>query len=231
MRTSYLPALKINHWHSGISLIFLIFAYGCGREPVSPAISAPIKAALKAHYNYRMGSYWIYRDSATGTTDSFVVTNVASGSASGGNVQSVYRNALMDYITIAIADYSLSNPGLPPAQWKWTLQQNGLVLQTPVYYNPLFFYPITLGDIEAYQNYQQESDNYYVEKFLFSDTVNGVADSEYIINHFDTSSFTSTFHRDTYYISDSIGIVRMTLYHPANSVNVNWKLLRYSITK
>jgi hypothetical protein len=138
----------------------------------------------------------------------------------------------MDYVTLTVADFNIANSIVAPAAWKLTLQQNVAVLQTPFYYFPLFFYPVKLGDIQSYLNHQDEEDSYSVESYYYGNAINGNTYSDlYIIDHVTAPNLTTGMHLDRYYISDSIGIVKMSLNHPGNSVNVVWELQRCKVIK
>ena len=53
------------------ALAVCLSALSCIKE--KKIVYVPVDADLQAHYNFKPGSYWIYRDSATAVEDSFVV--------------------------------------------------------------------------------------------------------------------------------------------------------------
>ena len=71
-------------------LLLLIAANSCIKE--KKKVFVPVDTDLKAHYDFKVGSYWIYRDSATGVEDSFVVTERSTDSSQSGDyyLQSIY---------------------------------------------------------------------------------------------------------------------------------------------
>ncbi len=56
-------------------LIVLSCVVGCKKKT---KITHPVDAETKSHFSFKVGTYWIYRDSATGIVDSFQVSSTGS---------------------------------------------------------------------------------------------------------------------------------------------------------
>ncbi|NDC43290.1 MAG: hypothetical protein EBZ77_17370, partial [Chitinophagia bacterium] len=86
-------------------LLLLLLTAGIGaaiqgcKDPCSKGIKH-ISDDLLSHYNYKTGTYWIYRDSATGTTDSVYV--------SGADAATQCYDA--EYVTLQLSGRYLFSP-------------------------------------------------------------------------------------------------------------------------
>jgi hypothetical protein len=68
----------IKRLHNLIWIFLLLYAMsGCKKKTDSIAVSADVRK----YFCYKQGSYWIYRDSLSGETDSFAVTNSSTKAA------------------------------------------------------------------------------------------------------------------------------------------------------
>ena len=76
------------------ALAVCLSALSCIKE--KKIVYVPVDADLQAHYNFKPGSYWIYRDSATAVEDSFVVTEYHVDTIPGqlGNNKTYYNITL-----------------------------------------------------------------------------------------------------------------------------------------
>ena len=66
-----------------LSILCAVVLFGCTR---SKSVNTPVNSDLIASFNYKPGTYWIYRDSISGEIDSFFVrSNTAETSYLNGN--------------------------------------------------------------------------------------------------------------------------------------------------
>ena len=78
---------------------------------------------LKNYFDYKVGSYWLYRDTVSGATDSFEVYSYVDDTAKLADVST-------ETVTISMIDYTISNSALiDSAEWDYTLQQNNCNLR------------------------------------------------------------------------------------------------------
>ena len=209
-----------------------LFAISCDKNYPNVPTPIAIDSNLAKYYNYKPGTYWIYKDSISGRVDSFATISNSSGAANGGNTQSIFVNAYMNYISIVVNDYNTNSPNIVNAQWKWTLLEKAANLEMPGFYSALFLYPMTKGDVESYFNYNNVLDEYFVPNIFPTAMINGNNYSNVaLINHYDTLKSSPSQFIDRYYINDSIGIIKMKLFHPLDSVNFIWELQRCSIVR
>ncbi len=182
---------------------------------------------MKAAFNYQKGSYWIYKDSLTGKEDSFSVTYVEAFS-------SETDNSVTDYIHITITEFNLST-FTDTTVWELSMAGNtiGLNWNEPRFnaitnYLPFLNYPFTKGLVLDGADNTGIVTNIFTVYNLNQITFNTVAQ----IN--DTLTFTKpTYYHysDWFYFNDSVGIVKMSLNHPQDSINKVWELERWKIIK
>ena len=127
-------------------LVFIIVA-ACNKNNER---HIPIDADVLANFNYKSGSYWIYRDSLSGQVDSFYVTYNA------GNVPMDINGVIFDMVSFYVSQTNISSiPGNDTITWLFGLTTNyvSLMLQigktgqpTDVVEFPTFItYPFVLG--------------------------------------------------------------------------------------
>jgi hypothetical protein len=211
-------------------LLVIIALFGCKKKENHQTIDADIIA----NFNYKPGTYWIYKDSLSGREDSFYVT-------SNTGTQSINNNdTWIDDIGIFISEKSTNSSSLDSAKWVIGLYSNYLSLQWQVIKNnktideityPVFItYPFVKGPPTSKQgggmigfanvanifpNYAQNGQNYY-----------NVAQ----LNQYYTL-ITAKNYNDWFYINESIGIIKMSLDHPNDTIKRVWEIERWKIVK
>jgi hypothetical protein len=132
-----------NYYMKNITFVVIMLAglHSC-RKPIT---HYPINASLKAAFNYKVGSYWIYRDSISGMIDSFYVTdNTYSNGTSPGDSYSI------EQIEIRISEKNISPIPVSPVVYFWDYNYVANILEMTFYflnnyrptaYNPLVNYP------------------------------------------------------------------------------------------
>src|ERR1039457_5726431 len=96
-----------------LAIILLLLFEGCGKKSSN---STPVDATLKKYFSYKVGTYWIYRDSLRGEIDSFVVLSDNNGSAS-------TNGPGVDYEMERIARY-INNINIDSLGCIWKLETN-----------------------------------------------------------------------------------------------------------
>lgn len=195
------------------SILALLF-FSCHKS--YPSKSRKIVTNLKNYYNFKPGSYWIYKDSVTGQTDSFAVTKNDSGSASYPVV------GLCDYIDIHFTEYTTAAINLNIDDWQFLLDE---IYVSPLLGTPLFSYP----NVKT-KTFPHASDVCTVTDVLHNYTIEGKTfDSVAEINHTDRGN-----SYDHYvYACDEVGIVKMRkkTFSPGDTTLTVWELQRYHIVK
>jgi len=190
---------------------------------------------IDMHFNYKPGSYWIYRDSATGRTDSFFVR-------SNYYFKLDAKGKTYNYHFISVADYNVDGTNPKDSSfWQYSYNGNKVIVdyyygrngygwKNDITYDPLFLYPFLLGD-----NYS----NFDTVRVTGIDSVMMIGGQLYYnvaqvhqFLHIDSSAGRGlTYIDDRFSVSDSVGIVKMQLYHPFDTVNHIWELQRYNVMK
>ncbi len=209
--------------------------HACKKDSVQ---NTPINPALQAAFNYKPGTFWIYKDSISGLVDSFFVTNNYTNKVSQSSTYTY------DEIGIDITQYSISPVRNTDTQyWVYYYAGNNITML----YNEK-----RGGNTIIEYNYSPIVNYPFVNPISF--TGNGLylaidTSTIYLLNSFSVSSqsFTNVAlvnHRGTqpqhnlipqfsfsdwFYICPEAGIVKMRLYHPEDSLYRVWELQRYNI--
>jgi hypothetical protein len=198
-------------------IIFLIgFLVSC--KKIDHTVPNSIDAGLKTHFDYKPGTYWVYRDSITGGIDSFVTVSRDSGVS---GYLPLYGKNPASFVNILINGYPTSSA--LHDKWTWSLQNNGIFVTMPDFAAPLFYYPFSIGKGDW------AGDAYNVTEIqkrlvINTDTFMNVA----VINH---SKFGEVYD-DWFYINDQVGIIKMkfTNYNDSTTNRI-WELQRYKIIR
>jgi hypothetical protein len=188
------------------------------------------------HFNYKPGSYWVYRDSLNERVDSFFVRN-------NYYIKQQEAYAIYNYHFITIIEYNVdgSNPA-DSASWVLSFRGNKVLLdyqygrngygwKNNITYDPLFQYPYLYGDNNSSNDTTRVTgvDSVF---YVSGQPYNVVAH----VQHFNHLALAGVSHGLTYIddrfdVSDSIGIVKMKIFHPYDSVNHVWELQRFNVMK
>lgn len=215
----------------GILIIVIAIAVlSCNKKDSQQHIT--IDSDIIANFDYKVGSYWIYKDSISGQVDSFYVYQ-------NNGIGSIDDNGtLVDGIGIYLNQEKISGPGVADTiKWVFDLESNfialGLTLTRfgqivdQISFPVFISYPFSLGHpsgnhkgisggnvTEILSKYLLNGNSYdSVAVLIYNGNVNG-----YPIN-------------DTYFINDKIGIVKMSLNHINGSVMRVWELQYSNVIK
>jgi len=187
-----------------------------------------------ANFNYKVGTYWIYRDSLSGQVDSFYVSD------NGGIVSSDQNGILLDAIGMIIRQKNISTvPGDDTIEWDVSLISNYLSLQLQIGKSgqptddiefPTFItYPFALGQPTP-KGWGGTSGGANVISILSSYTLNARTYTNVAVLDIINSSPQYNFN-DQFFISAEAGIVKMKLNHFNDGLLRKWELLRYKIVR
>ena len=199
--------------------------HGCHKNTKQ---NIPINAELKAAFNYKPGTYWIYKDSVSGMVDSFYV---------GSNVLTVGESPI-DYLDILIAEENIF-PGSPNSKkyyWEYIYQSDVINVVfsflgniSPIRYDNFINYPFQQTIHGLSQGYEGDPDTSFVN-LLSAYTHNGITYNNVAqIRHYVTAPIVA--YNDLFYLSADVGFIKMNLKHPLDTLYRVWELQRYNIVK
>lgn len=195
----------------------LILYIGCSKSETH----FPVDPYLINNFNYKPGTYWVYKDSLSGVEDSFFVTKNSP------NSQPLTRNSstYVDAIIIDGLQYNSSN--MKVAKWSMSLggASIGWYYKGSVTYSyKLISTPFVTGIIDT-----SEKDSAYVISVDGNYTINGESYSGVAkYRHFcDANNYYPRFD-DTYYLNSQVGIIKMDINHDTHKI---WELQRSKIVK
>jgi len=193
---------------------------------------ATIDESLKAHFNYKVGSYWIYKDSISGQEDSFYVTNNVFSSSQ------VSDEEISDGININIVQKDIYLNTNDTVSWLLQLNSNVLSLSWTdpesvdlrgklMQYSPFVMYPFKITAYGGINNVSGSVTNILSNYSINGNSFYNVAQiHDTLINNVTAYTFS-----DWFYLSDSIGIVKMRINHPPDTINRVWEIERWNIVK
>ncbi len=207
-----------------------------------------ISDALRADFNFKQGSYWIYRDSLTGTIDSVVVSQNVAGTNS-TTPHNPSEAVHSDYIDMTLTNYPVTSVYLSSDTINWSLQltSGGMTLpytqySTGLYTNVVlpdngimsfnvpypFIYPNSsdnchIDSITVLQNFLLNSVNYPTVGVRYKASFGCIYTPHY--------SLPVLSYSDQVYLCPKVGIIKMCINHPLDSVYRVWELVRYHIVK
>jgi len=205
--------------------------YSCKKNSGIPHYT--IDADLKTAFDFKPGTYWIYRDSISGRVDSFAVrTNTFSTPTIAGNYSfDIIKITMTEYIGGSSADTSGWQINLfancEEIIWFNNINFNG---QEYIDLNPMFSFPFKLGlplinfGIPSGE-YNGIITNIYSNYIVNSINYNSIAEINF---NYANGKFNSI---DWFYECANIGIIKMRLYDSYYSVNKVWELQTYYIVK
>jgi hypothetical protein len=220
---------------TALFFLIIITLFACKKKPDNNVIH--INGALKAAFNFQPGTYWIYKDSLTGIMDSFFVTK---------NTYFTTTNYpyTIESIGINISEYDYHITSLIDTQW-WSFSyqsnmfdlryQENKVFAGEIDYFPLINYPFsdTLSTCAGCIVRGQYGQNNVISIFNFfvvnGQTFENVVEVFHTVNLAPFENYGQYNASDLFYICPNIGIIKMSLNHPQDSINRVWELQRYSI--
>lgn len=193
----------------------LIVTY-CNCSKTKPTTVA-INNALKANYNFQPGSYWIYKDTVSGETDSFVVmSNEFQNYPAELNADLNY-----DYINININEYK-GPMHADTTLWGLVLHGNYISFGTS-YVDNYCTYPFVVGEIKQDYNSNGSFTSYALNLY-----------TPYTINNLSFDSVlevrcVSDTINDTFFVTNNALMARMVIND--NVGDRVYELLRYHIIR
>ena len=219
-------------------LPILILAVGmasCKKDKAQPNVT-PIEKDLKASFGYKVGSYWIYKDSVSGTTDSAYVTNVHLDTFYPGCVIFKDESKLEGmYITVAVNN-SVAGDG---ERWNFFMKDSTFSVSM---FNSrdsvenqlnltLFKYPFVTGATGSQSGCVLYFDNGTVADIIPVVSLNGESYQNSARSAHTLSPGGSGGYNDCFYVNASAGIVKLVFDHPSVAVHRVLELQRYHLVR
>ena len=213
----------------------LIIMVACSKEPEFKSVY--IDPALKAKYNFKKGSYWIYKDSISGRIDSFYLLQTDNLYPPSISHQRQLNESLDIYIVQKIGSTSINDS----IRWEIAVEARDKLLPSisAVYFRKMvdtsiafynFYTSNLLSNQPVIYNYKNNSsggsmkltDNYY----LLGNVYNNVAEI-----HF--GNVANSKNDCAYYFNDSVGYIKMNIHNEdtRNTINEVWELQRWHVIK
>ncbi len=218
-----------------LSLLTIILIFSACKKNNGTIV--PVDAGLKSSFNYKPGSYWIYKDSLSGATDSvYVVANTIEYYLAGGCVPS--KNApQIESISILL---SFAKSNLSDSE-QWHFRMEGDKFYLSMYNNAdkvesragfhLFTWPLAIGPSQnsgCVLNFDSGSVTDIIPQVSMSgQTYNNAARSA----HSQSTHDTSMAYNDCFYVNQAAGIIKVVFDHPTLSVHRVLELQRYHIVR
>jgi hypothetical protein len=178
----------------------------------------PISTDLIKYFDYKIGTYWIFRDSISGRIDSFCVTNNQFSTNLNGSNE--------DNIDIPIAEYTGGHINPDSLTWSIDLNSNWFMLniKSPKPYftyvtnaQPLFTYPFTVSQqLSILLTFSINGNNYINVAQIVQNTESVGSSNPYAYN-------------DLFYVNSDIGFVKLRISHPGSNIYYVWELQRNNI--
>jgi len=182
---------------------------------------------LVAHFNFKPGSYWIFRDSATGNIDSFCVkTNSLFTQTYGSGLQDVVITNFQEYTNRTDTN-----------SWQLNLDNNSWYFYA--YYNTKFNthmeqFPVLGGSTYPFALHPVFASGIGRDSTIMSTLANYTVQGTTYTNVWqiiDSTHNLSYNHNDCFYISDSVWVIKFSLNHPQDSLYNTWELVRCNIVR
>jgi hypothetical protein len=196
----------------------------------------PINSGLTTEFGYKPGSYWIYKDSVSGTVDSaYIVSNTTSSEQLG----CVLMNGAPFYqtmsVSIQVADGNVTdterwNIFLMENTFSMSLYNNTDMLDSRLSMQP-FTYPFATGVSTNHPGCVLYPDSAYVPAVMPVVSENGKSfTNTTLLVHQNPASFDLPYY-SCFYASPDAGFVKVVIDHPTDSVHRVLELQRYKLVR
>ena len=217
-------------------LAIILCVYGCSKEP--PPVYHYVSNSVKTDFNFKLGTYWIMKDSISGRVDSFFVisnNDVLTQTEQGGDD---YPAEYTENIRINISDYNTDpSHAIDSQYWGYDYGSSYIGFVSDGIGYELFNYPRP-DSFSVSTSYQSERDTGIINHVFSTLQINSLSFNTVVVtnHHYSTSSLDSngniTYFRynDQLYVCPKIGIVKMRLdRHPQDTIERVWEIQRWNI--
>lgn len=196
----------------------------------------PVDAGLKSQFNFKPGSYWVYRDSVSGETDSAYVTGSTENYYSEG---CVLRANMPKYENLSVLLQVQHSSSSDTERWTFTMKQNKFYLglysntdrvESALFFN-LFTWPLAIGNV-SYSGCVRYPDSGGVDVLIPEVSLGGQSYMNAArSSHSPLYNDQSQQYADYFYVNPDAGLIKVVFTHPADSVHRVLELQRYHIVR
>jgi len=219
-----------------VVLAVLIIFSGCKKNPGNGTQIVPIEAGLKANFGYQPGTYWIYKDSVSGETDSAYVY--------ASSLDSQYLGCVLfagqpKFQGMTVSVMVSNNHAIDTERWNFFIQDSTFYIN---FYNnndivesrmnlALFQYPFALGNLGVV-GCEPNGDNGSVADIIPEVSENGQSYTNAARSvHSASGGYANLVYNDCFYANQDAGLVKIVFDHPTDSVNRVLQLIRYHLVR
>ena len=190
-----------------------------------------IDARLVAAFNFKPGTYWVYKDSLTGQEDSFAVTSIESGPDQ--------INGYIDYSTdIFITGFPISGTNNTDSiQWEYGLNGDSFyftyknsnaksIYGAEIDYGSIFSYPFVIEKVNSTGAVLNNTIANSAKLVINSQSYSNAAIVNSTLNLYPLENWSCN---DWFYVVAKIGFIKIVLNEPNDSFYRIWELQRYNI--
>ena len=220
-----------------ILIFFFMAAFIACKKSNSGIPIIPIEAGLKANFGYKTGSYWIYKDSVSGATDSAYVYNYYLDSFYKGCVLMAGEPKFQGMnIIIGVSNGNPSDTEqwylfLEDSTFSINMKNNRDSTESQLGFT-LFKYPFRIGANGSSLGCEPSPDSSLTdiipEVSLNNQSFTNAAKSDHSLSAWPHSRFP---YNDCFYVNETAGMVKIVFNHPKDFVHRVLELQRYKIVR
>ncbi len=220
-----------------ISLVALMIVLQACKKTGTTIYS--VDAGLKTAFDYKPGSYWIYKDSLTGAIDSaYVTANQQTFYLAGGCLLEPNEPKIeLLSISLTVSDGNASDS----EHWFFSMREkdfnigftnNNDKVESNVGFN-LFTWPLAVSPAQNGSGCVPGLDSGAVTDIIPEVSLNGQAYGNAARSAHKplTGRDTSMVYNDCFYVNQNAGIIKLVFDHPTTSVHRVLELQRYHIVR
>ncbi len=198
-----------------------------------------VNTGMKSAFNYKPGSYWIYKDSITGAIDSAYVTSNQDVLYNAGGCVLEPNAPKIENIGISVF-VSDGNP-TDTEQWYFSMQQsqfnigfhNSKDSVESILAFSLFTWPLSTGSAGSSSGCVPGFDSGSVADIIPEVALNGLSYSNAArsIHAPFSERSQSMVYNDCFFVNQEAGIIKIVFDHPSDSVHRILELQRYHLVR
>ena len=220
-----------------LTLVFLLFLFQSCIKTGTTVYS--VNTGMKSAFNYKPGSYWIYKDSITGAIDSAYVTSNQDVLYNAGGCVLEPNAPKIENIGISVF-VSDGNP-TDTEQWYFSMQQsqfnigfhNSKDSVESILAFSLFTWPLSTGSAGSSSGCVPGFDSGSVADIIPEVALNGLSYSNAArsIHAPFSERSQSMVYNDCFFVNQEAGIIKIVFDHPSDSVHRILELQRYHLVR
>ena len=200
-----------------------------------------VNSDMKSVFNYKPGSYWIYKDSITGVIDSVYVTANQDEMQDGGGCVIIAYAPKIKIEEIGISLFVSNGNPSDSEQWYFNMQQSQFnisfrnnmdFVESEMRFN-LFSWPLAVSKTQSSSGCDPGLDSGAVTDIIPEVAVGGqsytnAARSAHLIS---SGMSNNLYYNDCFFVNQEAGIIKIVFDHPSDSVHRVLELQRYHLVR